>query len=189
MCDMNKQMNEGFRNEPRGCRGPHEGCEGGRHHHRPMAEEEYLALDADGKLGVLLHELHHLSRAFFGGRMGQHRILRMLEEEGSMTQSVLTEKLGVRPGSASEVIGKLERAGLVTRTESAEDRRTADVNITESGRQLLSERERRRPEMFSVLTEEEKAQLTALLEKLRDDWRGKARGEHRCGGRCGHEGE
>ena len=46
----------------------------------------------------------------------------MLENE-CMTQSELTEYLGVQPGSASEVIGKLESAGLIVRTPSEKDRR------------------------------------------------------------------
>ena len=45
------------------------------------------------------------------GRGGQNRVLTILKEEGEMTQRALTERLGIQPGSASEIIGKLEKGG------------------------------------------------------------------------------
>ena len=67
----------------------------------------------------MLRELHHMSRFGMESRGGQGRILQILAQDGDMTQRVFTEKLGIQPGSVSEVIGKLERAGYVSRTESA----------------------------------------------------------------------
>ena len=189
MCDNEN----GIKN---GCCGNNEGMEHGhcRHgrRHGPMSEEFYRSLGTDAKLGMLLHELNHMGR-FFGGRGGQRRILHILAEEGEMTQSELTERLGIRPGSASEVIGKLERAGWIIRTESEEDRRTANVSITESGRQQLEAGEGKRPEMFTALSDDEKEQLVSLLEKLRGDWRGRIMEAHEghkdcCHGDCRHEG-
>lgn len=132
-------------------------------------------MDTDGKLGTLLHELHYMSRFGMESRGGQGRILKLLSEEGDMTQRALTEKLGIQPGSASEVIGKLERAGFVTRSENAEDRRTVDVRMTEAGREQLGAREREKPDLLSSLSEEEKTQLLSLLEKLRNDWKERKR--------------
>lgn len=155
----------------RGFDGPHFPHRMGPH--RPMDEEAYNALDADAKLGILFHQTHHMTRFFFESRGGQHRALAILAREGDMTQRELTERLAIRPGSASELIGKLERAGWITRTESAEDRRTADVHLTESGREQAENGRPEKPELFTALNDEEKAQLVALLEKLRADWRGK----------------
>ena len=87
-----------------------------------------------------------------------------------MTQRQLTEKLGIQPGSVSEVIGKLERTGYVTRSENAEDRRTADIHLTQAGRERAEVKEQEKPELFSALSEEEKSQLLTLLERLRGDW-------------------
>lgn len=136
-----------------------------------VSTEAYNAMDTDGKLGILLHELHHMSRFGMESRGGQGRILRLLANEGDMTQRLLTEKLGIQPGSVSEVIGKLERAGYVTRSENAEDRRTADIHLTQAGRERAEAREQEKPELFSALSEEEKSQLLTLLERLRGDWR------------------
>ena len=92
-----------------------------------------------------------------------------------MTQRELTERLGIRPGSASELVGKLERAGLITRTPSETDRRTADIALTEAGAAVKQERAGKEKsglgELFAVLSEEEKQALVALLERLRAAWR------------------
>lgn len=180
----NEQMRYG---DHRGCCGRHEhrgrhehcGCHGehghhrGRCHDRAAWEEMYLSMDNDGKLGVLLHDIHRMSRFFFENRGGQRRILHILAHEGDMTQRALTERLGIQPGSASELIGKLERAGFITRTESAEDRRTADVHLTESGMAQLEAGRQKKPELFDAMSGDEKEQLVALLEKLRASWREK----------------
>ena len=91
-----------------------------------------------------------------------------------MTQRELTERLGIRPASAGELVGKLERAGLVERTPCQTDRRTADVRLTEAGLARRKERaalEQERGELFTALSEQEKQTLLALLEKLHQSWR------------------
>lgn len=72
------------------------------------------------------------------------------------------------------MIAKLESTGLITRTPSASDRRTADIWLSDAGRTLALEaadqRRRRHEEMFSCLSEEEKQNLLSLMEKLYSDW-------------------
>lgn len=98
----------------------------------------------------------------------------VLKEVGTITQRELTERLGIQPGSASEVIAKLEDAGNLSRVPSASDHRTMDIALTEQGRilaeTLLAQREKRHEEMFSCLSEEEKSSLLGLLEKINEDW-------------------
>lgn len=122
----------------------------------------------------MIREMGHASRFHFDGKGGQGRVLRILSEAGSMTQRELTERLGIQPGSASEVIGKLEKAGLIQRTTSVADRRTADILLTEAGKAQAEEqttmRRQRTREMFASLTDEEKETLRALLEKLNRNW-------------------
>ena len=118
-------------------------------------------------------------RSQYEGRGSQTHILIVLMETEPVTQRDLTERLGIRPGSASEVIGKLESAGLIARTPSKADRRTADITLTELGRARAREAEeqrvRRHEEMFALLSGEEKAVLLALLEKLAADWESRYR--------------
>ena len=61
---------------------------------------------------------------------GQNRVLRLLAAEGPMTQRALTERICIQPASASELLGKLEKSGLIRRVTSEADRRTVDVTLT-----------------------------------------------------------
>lgn len=131
-------------------------------------------LDLDSKLIMNLRDLGHMVRFLFEGKGSQKRILIILHEQGSMTQRELTERLGVQPGSASEVIGKLENAGLIQRTPSSQDRRTADIQLTPIGqiqaKEAAQQRKIRHQEMFCCLSAEEAGTLLMLLEKLNADW-------------------
>lgn len=127
------------------------------------------------KLIFKLRDLNHIMRSLYEGRGSQTHILIVLLETGPVTQRELTRRLGIQPGSASEVMGKLESAGLICRTPSQRDRRTADITLTEQGRiraqaAAAEQRSRRHEEMFALLSGEEKAALLALLERLADDW-------------------
>lgn len=135
---------------------------------------KYGAMDENSRLVLNLRDLGHMIRFLFEGKGSQKRILIILYETGQMTQRELTERLKIQPGSASEVIGKLENAGLIVRTPSREDRRTADIRLTQEGRLRAQEasrqRQRRHEEMFSCLSEEERETLLSLTEKLNADW-------------------
>lgn len=134
----------------------------------------YEAFDMNKKLIMNLRDLGHMIRFLYEGKGSQKQILIILLEAGNMTQRELTEKIGVQPGSASEVIGKLESAGLILRTPNQTDRRTTDIQLTETGRiqaeEAARQREIRHQEMFSCLSTEEKETLLLLAEKLNEDW-------------------
>ena len=136
--------------------------------------ERNLAANINDKLIMNLRDISHTMRSLYEGRGCQKRILIILHEVGKITQRALTERLGIQPGSASEVIAKLESAELITRTPSESDRRTADIQLSDKGRELASQavnqRRRRHEEMFSCLSEDEKTELLTLLEKINTDW-------------------
>lgn len=136
----------------------HKGNPHRKHHHEGFCQERsksihsianYAALDTNNKLIMSLRSLGHSQ---------------------GMTQRELTERIGVQPGSASEVIGKLETAGLITSTPGATDRRTTDIRLTQAGQMQAEEaaeqRRLRHQEMFSCLSEEEKEILLALAENF-----------------------
>lgn len=116
--------------------------------------------DISQKLIINLREINHVMRSLYEGKRSQKRVLIVLKEVGTITQRELTERLGIQPGSASEVISKLEDAGSLSRVPSASDHRTMDIALTEQGRTLaetlLAQREKRHEEMFFCLSEEEK---------------------------------
>ncbi len=134
------------------------------------------AEDDDGRLAFCLRAVGHGMRMRFDEREGQKRILVLLKDT-PLTQRDLTERLGIQPGSASEILGKLESGGLIERTPNPEDRRTMDIRLTETGEEaaVRAEEEHRagRAEMFSCLSGEEKTTLISLLERLLEDWAGR----------------
>lgn len=159
-----------------------EGRRGEGHHKRVP----YRELDVNDRLVDALRDLGHGLRAQYEGKASQQRILMILNSAGPMTQRDLTEYLGIQPGSASEILAKLENGGLICRSQNEADRRTVDIRLTEEGMALAQEavdrRHRQHEEMFSCLSEEEKETLLTLMQKLRQDWKARYRGE-----RGGHD--
>ena len=137
-------------------------------------EHYYASLDRNSQLIMNLRDLGRTMRSISEGRGSQKRILIVLMEDGPVTQSALTARLGIQPGSASEVIGKLEAAGMLYRAPSEDDRRTIDIVLTDAGRaaaeEAAAQRRARHEDMFACLCEEEKATLLGLLERLNDSW-------------------
>lgn len=136
--------------------------------------KRYDDLDANEKLIWNFRDIGHTIRHLYEGKGSQRRILILLDEIGRISQSELTQLLGIQPGSASEVLGKLETAGLIGRTPNAADRRTTDVILTPSGKAMAqaakTQRNERHEQMFSCLSEAEKAALLSLLERLNAAW-------------------
>lgn len=145
--------------------------------------ERYENADINSKLVMNFLDINHTMHALYEGRGSQKRILILLLQNESITQHELTEKLGIKPGSASEVIAKLEAQGLINKTPSSQDRRTANIALTDKGRTLAKEakadRDDRHKEMFSSLSENEKLALIAQLEKINTDWEKFGCAEHR----------
>lgn len=126
---------------------------------------------------ALIHSLwdvHHKMRNIHDGKASQGRILIILRENGAMTQRAMTEHLDIKPGSASEVITKLEKSGLLIRMPNKDDHRTVDLILTEKGRLAADEAKKQRQilheEMLACLNEQEKDELSNLLNKLQSDW-------------------
>lgn len=163
-----------------------------------MRKAHYHDADMNDKLIINLRDLGHVMRFLYEGKASQKRILIILNESETITQRDLTERLGIQPGSASEILSKLEGAGLIIRTQNEADRRTTDVCLTDAGRELateaLSQRRKRHEEMFSCLSEEEKQELLSLLERVCADWRARysekghahGHGHHHSGHHHGH---
>lgn len=178
-CDLSKPKCE------RGTEYQRTGTVAAESHHgkeRQMKDgrlKHYQETDIPKKLIINLRDINHVMRSLYEGKGSQKRILIVLNEAGNITQRELTERLGIQPGSVSEVIAKLEDAGNIVRVPSESDRRTMDIALTEQGRilaeTLLVQREKRHEEMFSCLSEEERSSLLKLLEKVSKDWENRYR--------------
>ncbi|WP_368652792.1 MarR family winged helix-turn-helix transcriptional regulator [Ornithinibacillus sp. 4-3] len=84
--------------------------------------------------------------------------------------SDISKKLGLTPPTVTHLVEKLVKKELVERVLDDSDRRIIYLVITEKGKEVLKraniEGQVLRREMFLKLTEEERAQLLALYEKL-----------------------
>ena len=125
---------------------------------------------ADGRLLGLLRMTGHLALTRPGLRSGQYRLLSILSGGEPIAQRQLSDRLRIQPGSLSELVNKLEQAGAVTRQRIEQDRRACTVQITQEGmerlRRMQDSMDIDRSELLCALTDEEKEQLTALLQKL-----------------------
>jgi len=75
------------------------------------------------------------------GRVGlssaQRLVLQHLSESGSLSLGELAARTLTDPSSASAVVARLVRGGLVARKRSDEDERRVELRLTTAGRALL----------------------------------------------------
>jgi DNA-binding MarR family transcriptional regulator len=83
--------------------------------------------------------------------------------EGPIRLTTLAAKEGVSQPSMTQLVQRLERAGLVTRLADPDDGRACLIAITAQGQALLDERKRMRRErlamLIATLTDEEQSAL------------------------------
>ena len=123
-------------------------------------------------LGFCGHYLHINA----GGRSGQqHVLVKLLHSGGHMTQRALQESAGISSASLSEVLTKLECAGLIQRTRSDEDRRQLDIALTQEGearaRMFVEKRRAFEAQCLACLDEQEQEQLVGMLDRLVEHWK------------------
>lgn len=82
----------------------------------------------------------------------------------------LAERVGLSSSGVTRLLMPLERIGLVTRAESAKDRRAAVATLTEAGEQLVvdasASAERAAEDIFRFFTWEDTQALGDLLSRL-----------------------
>ncbi len=134
----------------------------------------YHPVDINDELIRNLRDLSHVIHLLYEGKGSQKRILIILNEVGSISQRELTQRLGIQPGSVSEVLAKLEAAGLIIRIPGILDRRTSEIQLTDRGKVLAEEaalqRKKRHEEMFACLTQEEKQNFLSIMKQVYSDW-------------------
>jgi DNA-binding MarR family transcriptional regulator len=134
------------------------------------------------KLMVRMH--HHQGHA---GHAQAH-ILAMLKAHGSINQRELLEMHNVRSTSLSELLGKLENRGFITRARDEQDKRNFIITATEQGKAATEVHEDARQKnadaLFASLSDEDRQKLGELLGKLVNAWEEKFAGldsQHECG--------
>jgi len=105
----------------------------------------------------------------------QFNVLSLLKhesgEQGGLTQVELSCMLLVNRANITSIVDRMENAGLIRRTPTAQDRRYNLVSLTSRGRELLEATEKDYlaavHAVMSVLKEEELDSLIAMLNRVR----------------------
>ena len=94
--------------------------------------------------GFLVRRLHQISVAIFLDEMAaleltpvQYGALMIVAAKPNIDQSTLAAELGVDRANAGDVLARMSKAGYVTRTPSANDRRFIQIKLTAEGTALL----------------------------------------------------
>lgn len=97
-------------------------------------------------------------------------ILRLLALTPALSQQELADRLGMHASRLVAIIDALEKKGLLTRKPDASDRRVYRLEVSEAGRETMASIGRaahiHEEVMCAGLSEAERAQLRALLEKV-----------------------
>jgi DNA-binding MarR family transcriptional regulator len=98
---------------------------------------------------------------------GQLRLLFIIRQDGPVSVSRLAERLGVTVATASGIVDRLERHGLVARRHRTDDRRVVECTLAAPGERLLHDMAGARldamRQTLGVLTSDELAQFDRLL--------------------------
>lgn len=100
--------------------------------------------------------------------LAQYRALVVLWTRGPQRAADLADALEVTPGTASRMVERLVRKGLVGRARSDEDRRTVSLELTDAGREVVAQvTDQRRREIASILEQMPSRGRKALTATLR----------------------
>lgn len=97
----------------------------------------------------------------------EFRILEALLHKGPMPVNTIGPRVFLTPGSISVAVDRLLKRGLVTRTNSSEDRRIRVVDLTSTGRRLIEQvfaaHARQVDRLAEVMSPKERRQVARAL--------------------------
>jgi len=133
-------------------------------------------MDEMRRVSHQLYQLGEASLASAGLSYAQYRILMVLlfhewlGDEQGLNPSTISAEQGTSRNTISALIRSLEEAGLIERQLDAADRRRFNIRLTEAGRVQVREHANRHmctiADIFSALSSDEMATLSALLQKV-----------------------
>jgi DNA-binding MarR family transcriptional regulator len=112
----------------------------------------------------------------------QFNVLQVLKydaDEHGLTQRELSHMLAVKPASASTLVDRMEKAGLIERTPVADDKRAYSLRMTSTGKNVHERAEqdycRMLSEEMDALDNRELLELLRLLDIVREQFRARKR--------------
>jgi DNA-binding MarR family transcriptional regulator len=141
-----------------------------------------------GQPGFLLSQLGAHAAARFAERLmvlelspADAGILRLLRTAAGISQQELSSRLQIHPSRLVAILDNLERRQLVERKPNPDDRRLYSLHLTKEGGEMLQRigkvAREHQDELLSVLSGEERAKLTEMLQRVADE-QGLTRGVH-----------
>ena len=95
-------------------------------------------------------------------------VLMLLRARGPLTMTHLAELIDVSVASATGIVDRMEKKGVIVRRRSEEDRRVVEVLVNESGELIFSSMQaERQVRLNQLLAEIKDEDLAALLQGLR----------------------
>lgn len=127
--------------------------------------------------GFMIRRMHQISVSVFLEETGKLRvtnrqwgILFLLTHRPGIDQTTVANLLGLDRSTTAMVVKNLEDDGLVVRSMDVRDRRRHRLQLTRSGKSLLSQlaapARRAQARMLSVFTPRERALFLQLLDKF-----------------------
>jgi DNA-binding MarR family transcriptional regulator len=118
-----------------------------------------------------LMRLHHAEKAKGGMSplAGQGRVLAFLKMTGEASSADMAAILGIRQQSLNQSLVRLEEEGCIVREQAEDDRRRILVRLTDKGREAEAPKNGS-AKVFEVLTDEEREQLSSILDKLIEEF-------------------
>ncbi|MBE3598941.1 MAG: MarR family transcriptional regulator [Limnochordaceae bacterium] len=83
--------------------------------------------------------------------VSQLECLKYLQRHGSCSAAELADGLHMTPPAVTKLVDRLVRKGLVTRKERADDRRSVEIALTDSGRRAVERIRERRSRIFEMI--------------------------------------
>ena len=132
--------------------------------------EEFKNLPQEDRLMIMLGKCGMILNNKSYGHHGRGRILKVLLEKGTITQSELQDIIDIRSGSLSEILSKMEDKELIIREKDENDKRSNKIYLNDKAKDVregvLDVLNDWNKEITKSLTEEEEEMLKSLLEKV-----------------------
>lgn len=135
-------------------------------------------MDEDYNLWVLLHQTTDATLRARQKELDQFDVsvievgvLEVIQTIGEkVTPAEISRRIFREPHSVSALLNRMEKRGLLTKTQDLDRKNMVRVSITPRGRQAYDNSTRRKSihKIISSLSEEEHQQLRSYLEKLRN---------------------
>ncbi len=101
---------------------------------------------------------------------GQDQVLKALSENDGQTMGSLASALSVQPPTITKMIGRLSAQGLLERRQSESDARSSSVFLTDQGRELMEDLDRRLKQMDKLalkgLDDKDRKRLRKALRRV-----------------------